>query len=479
MIISLKLDSNVKKSGLQSIYFYASLGKSGRVGQIRKKVYVGLDVSAKQFDLKNFRAKSRHANHEIINERLKQLKEIKTTCETKYDAGLYTISQVVNHLSGKSNINSVDDYIKQVLQESKTRPTYLSYAYTLSAFKKHLGFSKERPVSFNEFSSYPLLDKFKREAIKSGASNNSINSYFTKIRAILNDAYLNQYTFEKFTLNKSLRMPKPYNDKIQTCTVEMFVNAIEKCKTIYQIQSLGFYLLMFATRGMYPADIVQIKKFNLRDDISDSNTEFDSLNEGVIKDGIFKLQKSGENFLVHNRSKNRNRSNAPMIIRIDQQTYKLFIWLKLSVILTHYNRVEVLGAFDDNLSIFDYDTDKSELHKNVWDVYSKQCKKLLGLSFKNARKSFSSHAMKLKTDADTRQILLGHKNMSMLQYYDDLSVLEEAVNEAHIGVLKAFEVEALVNIIETKFNEIDSRICTMLPPYGSYVPMLLNKSFKN
>ena len=42
MIISLKLDSNVKKSGLQSIYFYASLGKSGRVGQIRKKVYVGL-----------------------------------------------------------------------------------------------------------------------------------------------------------------------------------------------------------------------------------------------------------------------------------------------------------------------------------------------------------------------------------------------------------------------------------------------------
>ena len=168
-----------------------------------------------------------------------------------------------------------------------------------------------------------------------------------------------------------------------------------------------------------------------------------------------------------------------MLIRIDQQIHKLFIWLKLSVILTHHNRAEVLGVYDDNLSIFDYNTDKSELHYNTWNVYSKHCKKLLGLSFKNARKSFSSHALKLKISADVRQVLLGHKNMSMLQYYDDLSVLEEEVNEAHIGVLKAFEVEALVSLIEAKFNEIDSRICTMLPPYGSYVSMLLNKSFKN
>ena len=479
MIITLKLDTRPKSDGSNPLYFKLSHGKSGSSEQVRKKIYIGIDVSLKQFDLKNFRAKSRHANHEIINERLKQLKEIKNTCETKFDAGLYTISQAINHLSGKSNIDSVDDYIEQIIQESKSRPTYLSYFYTLSAFKKHLGFASDKRVTFNEFSNYTLLNKFKREAINSGATNNSINSYFTKIRAILNDAFLNQYTFEEFKLNKGLLMPKPYNNKIETCSVEMFVNALEKCKTIYHVQSLGFYLLMFATRGMYPADIVQIKKFNLRDIESDSDTEFDSLNEDIIKDEIYKLQQSGENFLIHNRSKNRNRSNAPMLIRIDQQIHKLFIWLKLSVILTHHNRAEVLGVYDDNLSIFDYNTDKSELHYNTWNVYSKHCKKLLGLSFKNARKSFSSHALKLKISADVRQVLLGHKNMSMLQYYDDLSVLEEEVNEAHIGVLKAFEVEALVSLIEAKFNEIDSRICTMLPPYGSCVSMLLNKSFKN
>jgi hypothetical protein len=478
MIITLKIDTRPKSSGLNPIFFKLSHGKSGTTEQVRKKIYIGIDVSLKQFDPKNFRAKSRHANHEIINERLKQLKEIKNTCETKFDAGLYTISQAINHLSGKSNIDSVDDYIEQIIQESKSRPTYLSYFYTLGAFKKHLGFASDKRVTFNEFSNYTLLNKFKREAITSGATNNSINSYFTKIRAVLNDAFLNQYTFEKFTLHKGLRMPKPYNNKIETCSVEMFVKAIDKCKTIYQIQSLGFYLLMFATRGMYPADIVQIQKFNLRDVDSDLDSEFNSLNKGVIKDEIYKLQQSGVNFLVHNRSKNRNRSNAPMLIRIDQQIHKLFIWLKLSVILTHHNRVEVLGSYDDSLSIFNYNTDEAELHNNIWNVYSKHCKKILGHSFKNARKSFSSHAMKLKISADVRQILLGHKNLTMLQYYDDLGVLEEEVNEAHIGVLKAFEVEALVDLIEAKFNQIDRRICTMLPPYEKYVSMLLNKSFK-
>jgi len=57
MIITLKLDNNVKKSGYQSVYFKLSHGKSSTNNQIRKWITTGLEVSAKQFDLKNFRAK--------------------------------------------------------------------------------------------------------------------------------------------------------------------------------------------------------------------------------------------------------------------------------------------------------------------------------------------------------------------------------------------------------------------------------------
>jgi hypothetical protein len=76
---------------------------------------------------------------------------------------------------------------------------------------------------------------------------------------------------------------------------------------------------------------------------------------------------------------------------------------------------------------------------------------------------------------DIRQVLLGQKNMTMLQYYDDLSVIEDEVNEAHKSVLKAFEFEALVNLVVSKLEEVDSRISTMLPPYDDYIIKLKNK----
>ena len=75
MVINLKLDKNVKKSGYQSIFFYVVNGKSGTINQIRKKVYVGLEVSAKQFDLKNFRAKPRHPNQQVINQAISKFKK--------------------------------------------------------------------------------------------------------------------------------------------------------------------------------------------------------------------------------------------------------------------------------------------------------------------------------------------------------------------------------------------------------------------
>ena len=87
----------------------------------------------------------------------------------------------------------------------------------------------------------------------------------------------------------------------------------------------------------------------------------------------------------------------------------------------------------------------------------------------DARKSFNTQALKLKISSDIRQVLLGHKNLTMLQYYDDLSVIEDEVNDAHKDILKAFEFEALVELVVSKFNEIDDRISIMLPPYNQYL----------
>jgi hypothetical protein len=186
MVITLKIDSNVKKSGLNSVYFYVSQGKSGSISQMRKKIYVGLDVSIKQFDLKNFRAKSRHANFQIINKRLDELRVLMSTSQTKFEASQYTVEQVILHLKGEADAESVDSYIETFVKSQKSKKTtYTDYKYTLSAFKKHIGYNKERPITFNEFSNYSLLLKFKNNAQANGVRATSINSYFKKIIVIV------------------------------------------------------------------------------------------------------------------------------------------------------------------------------------------------------------------------------------------------------------------------------------------------------
>ena len=475
MVITLKLDKNVKKSGLQTVYFQLTNGKSNTKAQVRKFISTGIQVEAKQFDIKNFRAKPNHSNQEIINEALRKHKDRKRVCETKFEAGLYTIDQVINHLKGSSDVNCVDDYLHNVIKESRTYTTYTDYVNTLNAFKKHLGFDRERLINFNELGDFRLLMKFKQALIKANRSNNTIRSYFTKIRVIMNDAYDNNFIFDQFKLNKKLRVPKN-TPQPKSIGVEQFIKGIEKCKNIYEAQAVGFWLLMFGCRGLYPADIPQIKKTDLRDSLKSvfySQTQDDHSNADVsiVDDGINKLIQTGENFLIHKRSKNRNRSNVPLIIRLNIKMYRLFIKLKLSVILTHYNKPHLLGVLDDNLSIFDYDID-NKYHPTTWSDMSKKCKRLTGSRFMDARKTFDSQALRLSIPADIREVLIGHKSMRMLQYYDDLSVIENEVHKAHLDVLKAFEFDSLVKLLERKFNKIDKRISLMSPPYGKYVDML-------
>ena len=162
MVITLKLDNNVKKSGLQSVFFNVSHGKGGQIGQIRKKIYTGLEVSAKQFDIKNFRAKSKHSNYQIINNRVDELKALQSVSQTKFDAGQYTTEQVILHLKGykhdikfqkmfkiflKSSLGKLikkseeKQFISRLIRFARTDP--LGFTYIESNISSRKGYKKE------------------------------------------------------------------------------------------------------------------------------------------------------------------------------------------------------------------------------------------------------------------------------------------------------------------------------------------------
>ena len=106
--------------------------------------------------------------------------------------------------------------------------------------------------------------------------------------------------------------------------------------------------------------------------------------------------------------------------------------------------------------IFAYDINDTTVHKNVWDVYQKRIKKLLGKPFKTARKTFESYALKLAISQDIRYKLLGHANPTIKAHYQDWEwdELKLQVDEAHELVLKEYRVEDIYKAIHRRGKEL-------------------------
>ena len=439
MTINLYLNTRPLKDGTCNIVFYLVNGRD-----FRKQIPTGMKIEKKHWDKKKQRVKASYSNYKILNHTLDELGLKIRTAQDKYDTKQYTEQQVMSFLEGKTNFDSVDDYIETEIKNSRSNPTYVDYRNAINSFKLYTGYENKK-LKFEDVN-YNLLDKFKRNSEKNGVAGSSFNSYLTKIRAVFNDAYNKGYIYEKFEIHKNLKasvVRKP----IRTCTSKDFENAIKKIKNIYDAQALGLYLLMFSTRGMYPADIVNFKQANFENDGGDKSFEMKFFCE------------EGYDYLVHRRSKTKNRNNEDMYIKIDAMVLYLIQLLKDTFIYTHYKtKPQILAPLDESLGIFCYDAESDyKLHKNVWDTYAKRVSKILGYSFKTARKTFNTHALELQVSDTIRRVLLGHSDESMLSYYDNLNTQEirQQVEQAHTNILKEFRVSKLIKSLKNKISTLD------------------------
>ena len=437
MNISIKLKNKNVKNKESAIWLDVTNGRA-----FRKRIEIGIAVLPKDWNDSNKSVRKSNPNYSILNQRLREVEVKMHTAIAKFDAKQFTESEVMAYLKGKTDFSSIEDYIETEIKNTRSSATYRDYKNTINALKLHTGF--EGKLGFEDVN-FSLLDKFKRTLLKKGRSGSTVNSYMTKIRAIMNDAYDKRFIFEKFEINKKLRVPSARPKAIKTCTSTEFMKAIDKIKTIYDWQSLAFYLLMFCTRGMYPADIVNFRKANFQN--------------GDADNPMSKFCDDGYDYLVHRRTKTKDKSNEDMFIRIDEfPTMKLIQKIRYSIFYTHAkNRSEIL-AIGEELGIFKYNTDTDyDLHSNVWDVYKKRITKLLGCSFKTARKTFNTYALELEVSDTIRRVLLGHIDDSMLSHYDNLNTakIRGQVEDAHISVLKAFEVDKLMDLLCDKLSHLE------------------------
>ena len=436
MTITLRFMNKLDRYGRNTIRYDISHTDFQGV-KLRKAVSTGIKVLSKDVDVRNWRVKTSSINQKELNIALENCKEKVSIALTKFETKQSTFQQIISYLKGDVDYGSVDKYIETVIQDSKSVQTYNDYRSTLKAFKKHLSIPPKQEVSFQEYSSYELLDKFKRKASESIA-NTTINSYFAKIRAVLNDAYEKGYIHDKFELKRGLRLPPRPSQKIETITSEEFEEAIKKANDIYEVQALALYLLMFGLRGMYNSDIVALK------DAEYKCNDFDK------KNPYLNLFNDGNKYIIHRRVKTKNRSNDDLVIRINDYIPFLLNNLKRLFKITHKGE-NILSS--NKLALFDYDLNNLKVHKRIWGRYQKKLIKLLDYNFKTARKTYNTYATELEVSNTVRNILLGHSPQSVNEkhYINRRTIkISEKVQQAHTEILEDFRFEDLSMMLYIK-----------------------------
>lgn len=447
MNITLKLDSRTRKDGKSVIYFDVSHTIESKK-KYRNSISTGIKIKKTDLSRTSFRVKASNRNAETINKSLIELEQRRDTALYKFENDDFTLSQLVGYLRGESSFDTVDDYVNTVIKKSRLPQTYTDYKNTLQAFKLHTGKKPDERVQWNEFRSYEVLDTLKKNALAKGTKGVSINSYFKKITAIINDAYDKQYIHKEFKFNKKLKCAVVKNKQIRTTTTDEFKTAISNIKNVYDAQAVGLYLIMFMLRGMYPADIISLKKAKF--------------NNGDDANPLWRLCEQGHDYITHRRSKTKNRANDDLIIRIDVELAGLMGWLRDSFYYTHYHtpQKELLASFNDDIAIFNYGIEQGRKHRNLWDIYQKKIKKLLGISFKTARKTYNTFALELDMSDKVRRILLGHQDPSELRSYDNVTTekMKAKIQKAHKKILVEFKAFELIDLLFNKIKTLN------LPP---------------
>ena len=441
MGVGIYLKSGVNSKGKSSLFIKATKG------QKVFKMGLGISVLPIHWSKRNSRINGSADNAIILNREIEKIEANIKTSWSYFEAGSYSWNEFTAAVRGgetgsqKTLLTFVDTVIKQRHVNISSFNTYLGVCKALlkEVEKKDI-FLKELTNELIDFCVFRWKQRL---------SPSSVRTYILHLKKIKDLAYDKGLITEPFKRRDEWKVKKNSSIKIiETVKSEHFKEAIERIGDIYDLQAMYFYLLMFCLRGFYQGDIVtmHLHASNLVD---------------ADRDGTLHLDKKEKKYIKHQRSK----TGELMEVRMDlEPIFSLIYTLRDTVRLTHGQRINKKTGepfkkgkdvySNDELKgwIFSYDLNDTKTHKNVWDVYQKRIKELLGKPFKTARKTFESYALKLKVSQDIRFKLLGHANPTIKAHYQDWEweELKEQVDEAHLEVLEEYKAKELLELLNEK-----------------------------
>jgi len=374
-------------------------------------------------------------------------------------------------LSGSDSSKSIREFINVICKRDKTAETLRNYSVTVGSFIYHTGIKEPlfTDITFNN------MMVVKKSVIQKGGSAATYNKYLRDIKAICNHAKRTKYIFHDFEFDLEWRAKEDITLKVKTITPEVIYSALNKIKiksnhksaklkAFNELEAVGFWLLMFSTRGMYQADITSLSSHNLDYNFA-SRIKHEQSATGS------ELSILGNQHIYRHY---RHKTGFPMKILISLPPIKHLIGvLRYLVAGSHpnYSFLKPEEAMNPNyderiknkkpeevdfLRLFTFDKKKNpKAFTSIWGNYSSSLLRIGMPSFKIARKTFSTTARRKQIDEGYVRTMLGQKDKSIsMSYvdYDDPQLFAQLCL-AHIKVLWAFDIIQLYNAWLVKIDE--------------------------
>ena len=411
MRILIKISPYKNKNNLSNIYF--DIKSTNYRKKIKSELYVNKNNYSKD-EISN--ADKNHISKNILLEKLKLHKD-KALDNLK--SGKWELSQCEKYLKNGIELQSIESFVNKNFNDVSifTKKDYLN---TIGVFRKHLELNKE--VYLKDLNKENLV-KFKANALLNGIKVSSVNAYLKKLKVIVNkaskqDLIVNKKIFDNNLIEKANKK-KSEKRKI---TINDIEQAIISSTDIYDLQAISFFITMVIFKGMTPIEMVKYKY------LKTSN-----------------VTNSQENYIVY-KSKGINR-----FVKFNENIFKLIQTIKTSLYFTHFNKTpELLAAYNNEYEIFNRNISQQiKKHKNLWNVYQKKIKQLIGVSFIAAKTIYIDFINNTEISHQTREILIGKIDGYEI-IFDEENIINNQLNSVQNKMEVEFQLGKLIALIENK-----------------------------
>ena len=411
MNILIKISSYKNKNNLSNIYF--DIKDTNYRKKIKSELYVNKHNYVKG-EISN--AEPNNIAKNILLDKLKLHKD--KTLEN-FKAGKWKLSQCEKYLKKGIEVQTVESFVNKYFNDVSifTKRDYLN---TIGVFKKHLELSRE--LYLKDLNRENLV-QFKTNTLFNGTKVSSVNAYLKKLKVIINkaikqDLIVNNRIFDKNLIEKT--------SKKEVNNVKINVNDIEQAifisKDIYELQAISLFITMVIFQGMTPIEMVKYKH---------------------LKASI--VTNSNENYIVY-KSKGVNR-----FIKFNENIFKLIQTIKTSLYFTHFNKNPgLLATYNNEYEIFNLNISQEiKKHKNLWNIYQKKIKQLIGVSFRTANTIYIDFINNIEISHQAREILAGNIDASEIIFNQE-NVLYDQINGVQNKMELEFQLGKLIALIENK-----------------------------